>query len=147
MGDYILAQDEQFTKFFFGLSIKQKLLYAYTETTQNGEKSTESVYNSVNNNTNFKKFQILSIYTIWNRLSLKTISRYCPFKDDVQQHYYMVCNVKNVFVIGVSLYVPISRRISFIYKNITFRVGRVFLIAKQCVRFFLHFMRLAKVIK
>jgi hypothetical protein len=25
--------------------------------------------------------EILSIYTIWDRLSLKTISRYCPFKD------------------------------------------------------------------
>jgi hypothetical protein len=37
------------------LSIKQKLLYAYTETTLNGEISTESVYNSVNNNTNLKK--------------------------------------------------------------------------------------------
>ncbi len=32
--------------------MKQKLLYAYTETTLNGEISTESVYNSVNNNTN-----------------------------------------------------------------------------------------------
>ncbi len=31
-------------------------------------------------NTNFKKIYILSIYTIWNRFSRKTISRYCPFK-------------------------------------------------------------------
>ncbi len=45
-----------------------------------GEISTESVYISVNNNTNFKKILFLSIYTIWDRLSLKTISRYCPFK-------------------------------------------------------------------
>jgi hypothetical protein len=56
MGGYILAQDEQqFTQNFFWLSIKQKLLYAYTETTLNGEISTESVYNSGNNNTNIKK--------------------------------------------------------------------------------------------
>ncbi len=33
----------------------------------------------MNNNTNFKFFFILSIYTIWDGLSLKTISRYCPF--------------------------------------------------------------------
>jgi hypothetical protein len=30
---------------------------------------------------NFKIFWILSIYTIWDGLSLKTISRYCPFKS------------------------------------------------------------------
>jgi len=35
----------------------------------------------VNNNTNFKFFLILSIYTIWDGLSQKTISRYCPFKS------------------------------------------------------------------
>jgi hypothetical protein len=29
---------------------------------------------------NFKVFQISSVYTIWDGLSLKTISRYCPFK-------------------------------------------------------------------
>jgi hypothetical protein len=29
---------------------------------------------------NFKNFQIPSVYTIWDGLSLKTISRYCPFK-------------------------------------------------------------------
>jgi hypothetical protein len=29
---------------------------------------------------NFKKIEILSIYAIWDRLSLKTISHYCPFK-------------------------------------------------------------------
>jgi hypothetical protein len=37
---------------------------------------------SVNNNKNFKSFWILSIYTIWDGLSLKTISRYCPFKHN-----------------------------------------------------------------
>ncbi len=31
---------------------------------------------------NFKIFQIPSVYTIWDRLSLKTISRYCPFNVD-----------------------------------------------------------------
>ncbi len=46
----------------------------------NGEISIESVDISVNNNTNLKKIEILSIYTIWKRLSLKTIPRYCPFK-------------------------------------------------------------------
>jgi hypothetical protein len=46
----------------------------------NGEISTESVDISVNNNMHFNKIEILSIYTIWDRLSLKTISRYCPFK-------------------------------------------------------------------
>jgi hypothetical protein len=51
----MLASDEQFKTNFFWLSIKQKLLYAYTETTLNGQISSESVYNSVNNNTNFKK--------------------------------------------------------------------------------------------
>jgi hypothetical protein len=33
---------------------------------------------------NFKFFLILSIYTIWDGLSLKTISRYCPFKCDAR---------------------------------------------------------------
>jgi hypothetical protein len=28
---------------------------------------------------NFNIFQIPSVYTIWDGLSLKTISRYCPF--------------------------------------------------------------------
>jgi hypothetical protein len=60
------------------MSLNPKLLYAYTENKLNGEKRTESVDISVNNNMNFKKIEILSIYTIWDRLSLKTISRYCP---------------------------------------------------------------------
>ncbi len=41
----------------------------------------KSVYFSVNNNTNLNLFKILSNYIIWNRLSQKTISRYCPFKE------------------------------------------------------------------
>ena len=43
----------------------------------------KSVYISVNNNTNLNLFKILSNYIIWNRLSQKTISRYCPFKAEV----------------------------------------------------------------
>jgi hypothetical protein len=39
----------------------------------------KSVYISVNNNTNLNLFKILSDYFIWDRLSQKTISRYCPF--------------------------------------------------------------------
>jgi hypothetical protein len=42
----------------------------------------KSVYISVNNNTNFKISQILSLYTIWDGLRQKTISRYCPFKSN-----------------------------------------------------------------
>ncbi len=38
----------------------------------------KSVYISVINNTNLNLFQILSKYIIWDRLSQKTISRYCP---------------------------------------------------------------------
>ena len=41
----------------------------------------KSVYIFVNNNnTNFNFLKILSNYTLWDRLSQKTISRYCPFK-------------------------------------------------------------------
>ncbi len=40
------------------------------------------VYISVNNNTNLNLFKILSNYIIWDRLSQKTISRYCPFDTD-----------------------------------------------------------------
>jgi hypothetical protein len=39
------------------------------------------VYIFVNNNTNLNFLKILSNYTIWDRLSQKTISRYCPFKQ------------------------------------------------------------------
>ena len=53
----MLAQGEQFTIFIFWLSLKEKLLYAHTENTLNGEISTESVYILVNNNTNLKKFR------------------------------------------------------------------------------------------
>jgi hypothetical protein len=43
---------------------------------------------SDNNNTNFKISQILSIYTIWDVLSQKTISRYCPFKGGGDSHKF-----------------------------------------------------------
>ncbi len=70
----MLAQGEQFTIFIFWLPLQQRLLYACMENSLNGEISTESVYFSGNNNRN------LRIYTVLDRLSLKTILRYCPFK-------------------------------------------------------------------
>jgi hypothetical protein len=36
---------------------------------------------------NFKIFWIPSVHTIWDGLSLKTISRYCPFKEDIKTFY------------------------------------------------------------
>jgi hypothetical protein len=50
-----------------------KILLAYSPNTLKRHKS---VYIFVNNNTNVKIFWILSIYTIWDGLSQKTISRY-----------------------------------------------------------------------
>ncbi len=44
----------------------------------------KSAYISDNNNTNLKFFYVLSIYTRWDGLSEKTISRYCPFKTTPQ---------------------------------------------------------------
>ncbi len=44
-------------------------------------KRCKSVNISENNNTNEKNFKILTNYTIWDGLSQKTISRYCPFKE------------------------------------------------------------------
>ncbi len=55
MGGYMLAQGEQFTIFIFWLSLKQELLYGYTDNTLNGQISSESVCISVNNNMNLKK--------------------------------------------------------------------------------------------
>jgi hypothetical protein len=43
---------------------------------------------SVNNNTNLKKIYVLSIYTRWDGLSQKTISRYCPFKEECAETYF-----------------------------------------------------------
>ena len=71
-------------------------IYAYMEKTQRYSdafssyaKRYKSVFISVNNNTNVKFFYILSIYIIWDRLSQKTISCYCPFKRGVV--LYIVC--------------------------------------------------------
>ncbi len=81
MGVIYLPKDEQFTNFIFWISWKEKLLYECmdTENTLKGKISTKSVYISVNNKMNLTFFKILFIYTLWD-LSLKTISRYCPFK-------------------------------------------------------------------
>ncbi len=80
MGVIFLPKMNSFKIKFFWISLKLKLLNEYIENMLNGEINTESVYISVNYNTNFKKILILSICTIWDILSLKTISRYCPFK-------------------------------------------------------------------
>ncbi len=50
-------------------------------------KRCKSVNISENNNTNYKFFQILANYTIWDGLSQKTISRYCPFNVTDPQHW------------------------------------------------------------
>ncbi len=75
----MVVQYEQFKNLIFWISLKPELLYAYTETTLNGEIYTLSVNISVKNNTNLKFFLIISIQTIWDGLRQKTISRYCPF--------------------------------------------------------------------
>ncbi len=66
MGGYILSQDEQFKNLIFWISLKLTMLYAYTENMRNGKINSESVYISVNNNTNFKKFRFFlsSLYGI-----------------------------------------------------------------------------------
>ncbi len=70
-------------QFIFWLSLKQKL-HALCVYGEDAKISTEIVYIIFNNNMNYKKIEILSICTIWDRLSLKTISRNCPFKKDRQ---------------------------------------------------------------
>jgi hypothetical protein len=62
--------------------------YASMEKTQRDSlcaKRYKSVYISFNNNTNLNLFKILSNYIIWDRLSQKTNSRYCPFKSLVSR--------------------------------------------------------------
>jgi hypothetical protein len=53
---------------------------------------------------NFKFFWILSIYTIWDGLSLKTISRYCPFKQMVIYEHcrlsFFLCCIFNSYATG-----------------------------------------------
>ncbi len=68
----------------------------------------KSVHIFVNNNTNFNFFKILSNYTIWDRLSQKTISRYCPFKTFIR--------IKNCLY---SLYIC-SCRLAYIARKIQF---------------------------
>ncbi len=55
-------------------------IYAYKEKTPKRHKT---VYISVNNNNTNLIFFILSIYTIWNELSLKNISHHCPFNRKI----------------------------------------------------------------
>ncbi len=62
--------------------------YTYMEKTP---KDTKLCFISAYNPTNFKCFKIISIYTIWDGLSLKTISRYCPFKWIV--HMWNILNL------------------------------------------------------
>ncbi len=52
MGCYMLAQYGQFKNKKIWISLKQKLLYVYTENTLNSKISTKSVDISVNNNAN-----------------------------------------------------------------------------------------------
>jgi hypothetical protein len=46
----MLAEYEQFKNVIFWISLKSKLLYAYTGNTLNGEINTKSMYISVYNN-------------------------------------------------------------------------------------------------
>jgi hypothetical protein len=54
----------------------QKALGVFSKYT----KRCKSVNISEDNNMNYNFFYILTNYTIWDGLSQKTISRYCPFK-------------------------------------------------------------------
>jgi hypothetical protein len=63
----------------------QIYLYAYSENTVKVFKHIWKirricVIGENANNTNFKFFEIPSLYLKWDGLSLKTISRYCSFK-------------------------------------------------------------------
>ncbi len=50
----------------------------------------KSVNISINNNTNLNLFEILFNYILLDRLSQKTISRYCPFKHQQRRHLVLV---------------------------------------------------------
>ncbi len=64
------------------ISKKEKLLSAYTETMLNGDFNPKSAIISKTTNTKKKFFKILTNNIIRDGLSQKTISRYCPFKED-----------------------------------------------------------------
>ncbi len=59
----------------------------------------KSMYISVNNNTNLNLFKILSNYIMWDRLSQKTISRYCPFKGTVASDFLLKNLLRSVFIL------------------------------------------------
>ncbi len=60
---------------------------------------------SFNNNTNLNFFLDYSIYTVWDGLSPKTISRYCPFKPKVMKDFLRIRNrVRPVICIILSLF-------------------------------------------
>jgi hypothetical protein len=56
------------------------MLYAYTETTLNGKISPEGVCVSVDSDTRWRGIRVLSVWAVWEGLSLEAVSRYCPFK-------------------------------------------------------------------
>ncbi len=60
----------------------------------------KSLYISVNNNTNLNLFKILSNYIIWDRLSQKTISRYCPFKSTLSSQPHLKWDVQRQPLLG-----------------------------------------------
>jgi len=55
---------------------------------------------------NFKIFQIPSVYTIWDGLSLKTISRYCPFKHGHKKQPLHYGDYLQLLTIIVPSYTP-----------------------------------------
>jgi hypothetical protein len=91
MGSYLLDSGEQFINLIFWISLEKKMLLANMENTLNGKISPKSVYISVNNNTKLKFFLILSI---WDGLSLKTISRYCPFNHNNNEHHHQTVSLQ-----------------------------------------------------
>jgi hypothetical protein len=72
----------------------------------------KSVYISVNNNTNLNLFKILSNYIIWDRLSQKTISRYCPFKK------YKIFLYLNCIYIGIDALITLPAFDLYNFSNI-----------------------------
>jgi hypothetical protein len=71
------------------------------------------VYIFVNNNTNFNFLKILSNYTIWDRLSQKTISRYCPFKYGAFNIHYPESKMSRNKLRDISLKVLLRQMLVF----------------------------------